>query len=226
MAMPHDDYEYVTVHDSAITNTTRGSTVELLLAVDGPPICKNMTDAEFRKKVLTLRDDAVEIITQRIDELDAWREPARARVREWFGIADEPTRGVLTNGLVALITVMKGLTARNFVRSDPDLDRALGCTPNTKNLDGEVAHVCGPDTATHTISISPKFCELPDTSAGTFSSMQLTIVHECVHFRDTFGAVDYKNTYGQFLSRRLAKEATTMAIKNADNIAWYILCID
>ena len=76
---------------------------------------------------------------------------------------------MLTNGLVALITVMNGLTARNFVRSDPDLDRALDCTPNTKNLDGEVAHVCGPDTATHTISTSPKFCELSDTSAGTFA---------------------------------------------------------
>ncbi|ELW9450717.1 hypothetical protein KDW19_20485 [Burkholderia cenocepacia] len=56
--------------------------------------------------------------------------------------------------------------------------------------------------------------------------MQLTIVHECAHFGDTFGAVDYKNTYGQFLSRRLAKEAPKMAIRNADNIAWYILCVD
>ncbi|NTZ84950.1 hypothetical protein FCJ61_18555 [Burkholderia metallica] len=190
------------------------------------PVCLSGVCDERTIFHRSLRDEAVKIITQRIDELDVWREPARARVGEWFGIADEPTRGVLTNGLVALISVMNGLTARNFVRSDPDLDRALGCTPNTKNLDGEVAHVCGPDTATHTISISPKFCELPDTSAGTFSSMQLTIVHECVHFRDTFGAVDYKNTYGQFLSRRLAKEAPTMAIRNADNIAWYILCID
>ncbi|WP_175715453.1 M35 family metallo-endopeptidase [Burkholderia ambifaria] len=224
--MPHDDYEYVTVHSSAMTNTTHGSKVELLLAVDGPPICDNITDAEFRKKVLTLRDDAVKIITHRIYELDAWKEPARARVREWFGIADESTRRVLVGGLVSLITVMNGLTARNFVRSDPELDRALGCTPNTKNLAGEVAHVCGPDTATHTISLNPKFCELPDTSVGTLSSMQLTIVHECAHFLDTFGAFDYKNTYGQFLSRRLAKEDPTMAIRNADNIAWYILCVD
>ncbi|VWC52372.1 M35 family metallo-endopeptidase [Burkholderia lata] len=224
--MPHDDYEYVTVHDSAVTNTTHGSKVELLLTVDGPPICENMTDAEFRRKVLTLRDDAVKIITQRIYELDAWKESAQARVREWFGVADESTRSALTNGLADLITVMNGLEAKNFVRSDPKLDRALGCTPNTKNLAGEVAHVCGPDTATHTISITPKFCELPDTSAGTFSSMQLTIVHECVHFWDTFGALDYKNTYGQFLSRRLAKEDPALAFRNADNIAWYILCID
>ncbi|WP_353254675.1 M35 family metallo-endopeptidase [Burkholderia anthina] len=224
--MPHDDYEYVTVHDSAVANTVHGSKVELLLAVDEPPICENMTDAEFRTRVLTLRDDAVKIITQRIDELDAWKGPARARAREWFGIADEPIRSVLTNGLAALVTVMNGLAARNFVRSDPELDRVLGCTPNTKNLAGEVAHVCGPDTATHTISTTPKFCELPDTSAGTFSSMQLTIVHECAHFLDTFGALDYKNTYGQFLSKRLAKENPAMAIRNADNIAWYILCVD
>ncbi|WP_260463903.1 M35 family metallo-endopeptidase [Burkholderia sp. Bp8963] len=98
--------------------------------------------------------------------------------------------------------------------------------PNTKNLAGEVAHVCGPDTATHTISINPKFCELPERSAGTLDSMQQTIVHECTHFTDTFGSLDYKNTYGQFLSRRLAKNEPEMAIRNADNIAWYILYVD
>ncbi|QVN17746.1 hypothetical protein JYG32_15995 [Burkholderia pyrrocinia] len=224
--MPHNDYEYVTVDDTAVTNTKRDSRVDLFLTVDGPPICENMTDAEFRKKVLALRDDAVKIVAQRLHELSAWKAHARARVREWFGSDDESTRGVLSEGLAALVIVMQGLTARNFVRSDPELDRALGCTPNTKNLAGEVAHVCGPDTATHTISITPKFCELPDTSAGTFDSMQLTIVHECVHFMDTFGALDYKNTYGQFLSRRLAKEEPAMAIRNADNLAWYILCVD
>lgn len=224
--MSENDYEYVTVHDSAVTNTTPGSKVELFLALNGPPICKNMTDAEFRKRVLTLRDEAVKVIAQRNHELSAWKAPAQARVREWFGTADETTRATLLSGLAALTTVMNGLTARNFVRSDPELDRALGCTPNTKNLAGEVAHVCGPDTATHTISIDSKFCELPDRSAGTLASMQLTIVHECTHFTDTFGSLDYKNTYGQFLGRRLAKEEPKMAVRNADNIAWYILCVD
>lgn len=185
-----------------------------------------MTDAEFRKKVLTLRDEAVTVIERRMHELYAWKEPAQASVAEWFGIADEVTRATLIAGLAALVTVMNKLTAKNFVRSDPELDRALGCTPNTKNLTGEVAHVCGPDTATHTVSIDPKFCELPDRGAGTLASMQLTTVHECTHFTDTFGSLDYKSTYGQLLGRRLAKEAPNMAIKNADNIAWYILCTD
>lgn len=224
--MSDNDYEYVVVHDSAVTNTTPGSKVEVFLTLDGPPICRNMTDAAFRKKVLTLRDEAVGAIAQRIHELTTWKAPAQARVKEWFGTTDETTRATLLTGLAALTKVMNALTASNFVRPDPDLDRALGCTPNTKNLTGEVAHVCGPDVATHTIAIDRGFCDLPERSAGTLASMQLTIVHECTHFVDTFGSLDYKNTYGQFLGKRLAKSEPTMAIRNADNIAWYILCVD
>ncbi|WP_260463904.1 hypothetical protein [Burkholderia sp. Bp8963] len=106
--MPEHDYEYVTVHDSAVTNTTPGSTVEIFLSLSGPPICENMTDAEFRKKVLTLRDEALKIIAQRIHELVAWEAPAQARVKEWFGKTDETIRTTLLNGLAELAKVMKG----------------------------------------------------------------------------------------------------------------------
>ncbi|WP_224009177.1 M35 family metallo-endopeptidase [Paraburkholderia tropica] len=106
------------------------------------------------------------------------------------------------------------------------MDRATGCVPNRKNITGEVAHVCRPDTATHTIAIQERFCTLDNKSAATMDSKQLTIVHECTHFIDTFGSVDYNNTYGQFLSKRLAQSEPKMAIQNADNISWYILCVD
>ncbi|MFL9893801.1 M35 family metallo-endopeptidase [Paraburkholderia sp. RL17-381-BIF-C] len=220
------DYEYVTLHDSAVTNTNPNSNVNVLVDMGGPPICENMTDAQFRVKVLTLRDEAVKVIAQRLQELSTWQPAARERVGTWFGTSDETTRTALMNGLVALVSVMKILSAKNFIRPSPERDRALGCKPNTKNLAGEVAHVCAPDTATHTIAIDPGFCVLPDRSAGTLASKQLTLVHECTHFIDTFGSLDYKNTYGQFLGRRLAKDEPGMALKNADNIAWYVLCTD
>jgi hypothetical protein len=165
-------------------------------------------------------------VQQRIRELTAWQPTAQARVRTWFGTADEATRQTLLKGLAALIVVMNGLTGNNFVRRDSYLDRATGCVPNRKNLAGEVAHVCRPDTATHTIAVTANFCTMPDKSSATLSSRQLTIVHECTHFLDTFGSVDYNNTYGQFLGMRLAKDEPSMALQNADNIAWYVLCID
>jgi peptidyl-Lys metalloendopeptidase len=216
------DSDYYLVHDSASTNTTPGSIVDV--TIDTTPICSNMTDAEFRKKVLSLRDDAVKIVEKRLHELTVWQVSAQDRVKTWFGVADEGTRQTLITGLNALLPVMRGLKAENFVRADPARDRSLGCVPNMKNL-GEVAHVCGPDTATHTISIDPAFCTMPDISAATLSSKQQTIVHECTHFLDTFGSVDYHNTYGQFLGKRLAQDEPSMAIKNADNLAWYIVCI-
>ncbi|WP_322060545.1 M35 family metallo-endopeptidase [Paraburkholderia sp. J63] len=216
--------EWFEVHSSAVTNTNPGSMV--YVTIDTTPTCSNMTDSEFRQTVMALRDDAVEIIGQRLRELKTWKLPAQERVEIWFGTSNEATRAKLIDGLTALVAVMNGLTGTNFVRPDSYMDVATGCVPNRKNLNGEAAHVCRPDTSTHTIAIRENFCALPNKSAATLDSKQLTIVHECTHFIDTFGSVDYKNTYGQFLGKRLAKEEPDMAVQNADNIAWYILCVD
>jgi hypothetical protein len=217
------DYEFVTVHDSAVTNTTPNSMVTVVVDTSGPPICDNMSDPEFRKTVLTLRDDAVKVIDLRIQELSEWGATARARVKLWFGKSEEDTRTKLFVGLRALVLVMNGLTARNFVRVGSEQDRATGCVPGMKNLSGEVAHVCAPDTATHTIAINRDFFYLPQKSASQLSSMQLTIVHECAHFADTFGSVDHPKGYGYTACTWLAKDHPDQAITNADSIAWYVL---
>ncbi|RQS02802.1 hypothetical protein DIE07_33640 [Burkholderia sp. Bp9002] len=205
------------------SNTVPGSKVVVPLSLNGPPICPNMTDAEFRKLVLGLRDEAVVIVRQRIAELVRWTPDIQARVVEWFGSSGSTIRTRLILGLEALVTVMSNLTGKNFVRPGSDADLATGCLPNMKSLDGEVAHVCRPDTATHTIAININFCSLPDRSASNLSSKQLTIVHECSHFMDTFGAEDYPGAYGRWACRRLAKEQPEQAISNADSIAWFVL---
>lgn len=184
-----------------------------------------MSNALFRRKILQLRDEAVVIVEQRIQELTAWGQSAQARMKTWIGSTDDRTRADLIQKLAALALVMKGLEPKNFIRPDPENERVLGCVPNSDTR-GEVAHVCGPDTATHTIAITRNFCDLPETTAGTLSSMQLTIVHECTHFHDTFAALDYKNTYGPRLSLQLARDEPDRAIKNADNIAFYVLASD
>ncbi|MBB5497963.1 M35 family metallo-endopeptidase [Paraburkholderia sp. MM5384-R2] len=219
------DYEFVTVHNSAVTNADPNSMVTVTVDISGPPICYNMSDAEFRKAVLTLRDDAVRVIELRVQELSNWHAAAKTRVKQWFGSSDEDTRTKLMSGLKALVPVMNGLTARNFVRVDSQQDRATGCVPGRKNLDGQVAHVCAPDTATHTIAINRDFCALPQKSASRLSSMQLTIVHECTHFIDTFGSVDHPGGYGYTACTWLAREHAYRAITNADSIAWYVLAL-
>ncbi|ACD16998.1 M35 family metallo-endopeptidase [Paraburkholderia phytofirmans] len=218
-----ENEEWFEVHSSAVTNTNPGSMV--YVSIDTTPICPNMTDREFRQTVLSLRDEAVKIIRQRQSELSMWSPSARDRVKAWFGSNDDAVRKTLINGLNNLIQVMNGLTASNFIRPDPERDRAVGCTPNANNR-GEVAHVCGPDTATHTIAIDTNFCYLPQKSAGKLSSMQLTLVHECTHFMDTFGTIDYRGAYGRTACGWLARDHSDIAINNADSIAWYILARD
>ncbi|KAF1030964.1 MAG: hypothetical protein GAK33_07768 [Burkholderia lata] len=196
---------------------------ERYLSLDGSQICPNMTDTAFRKEILELRDEAVAIVEQRRRDVVRWSPATEARVIEWFGSAHFDTIRRLIFGLGALASVMSNLGPRNFVRIDSEADRATGCLPNTQHLDAEVAHVCRPDTSTHTIAINLPFCSLPRRSAGNLSSQQLTIVHECAHFADTFGADDHAGAYGRSACAQFAKRFPDKAISNADNIAWFIL---
>jgi hypothetical protein len=209
---------------TATTNRTPDSNVDIFLDLDAPPICPNMTDAEFRNKVMRLTTEANEQVQTRLAGLRRWSNADRDRVKTWFGTSDDATKTELVGGLTRLSTVLAGLKPTNFVRSDSTADKATGCAPNLKNLSGEVAHVCAPDTATHTISISLNFCNLPDRSAGRLDSKQLTIVHEASHFYDTFKSIDH--AYTQYNTRRLAQTNPELAIANADSIAWYVLCAD
>ena len=63
----------------AVTDTIEGSMIEALIS-NGPPICPNMTDAEFRRTVLTLRDSAVKMIDVRLADLSKWGTVERERV--------------------------------------------------------------------------------------------------------------------------------------------------
>jgi len=218
-----DDHQWIEVHAGSVTSANSGSPAVAVLPVEGPPICPNMTDSDFRTLVIELRDEAVSLTRQRIAQLMHWSPESRARVTEWFGTANSLTRDKLLRGLQRLLVVMPELTAKNFVRQGSPQDRATGCLPNMKNLSGVTAHVCAPDVATHTIAIHVDFCLLPDRSAGHLSSKQLTLVHECSHFFDTFGAEDIPLGYGRSACKELAKRHPELAIRNADSIAWFIL---
>lgn len=119
------DSDYVTVHEGAVTNTTPESKVYVDLALNGAPICENMTDAEFRKRVLRLRDIAVRLIDKRLDELAARSNQAQINMSNWFGRSDAATRDHLMTSLPALKLVLSDLQPKNFLRASPQLDRYL-----------------------------------------------------------------------------------------------------
>ncbi|RQR57003.1 hypothetical protein DIE21_00475 [Burkholderia sp. Bp9140] len=215
--------EYVCVHDSAVTNTRQGSKLKVFLTLDGPPICPTMTDAEFRELMMELRDEGVGLVAERLRRLAEWAPAERRRVWTWFGTDGDEIRLSLVTGLTATLEVMRSLRPGNFLRAHPDLDRSLGCLPTNKHV-GTVAHVCGPDTATHTISIHEEFCTIRDRSRAATSKLS-TIIHECTHFKDTFGAGDPKYGITRFLPE-WGQANPELAIRNADSIAAYVIWLD
>ncbi|WP_243751421.1 M35 family metallo-endopeptidase [Paraburkholderia sp. BL10I2N1] len=157
----------------------------------------------------------------RVSALSEWPASERSRVAHWFGRSDETTRTTLLNGLTRVHSVLRSLTPANFVRTGSDRDRATGCMPNPAGAGQEAAHVCAPDTATHTISISPKFCAMRQWTAYSDSRVS-TVIHEVTHFVDTMATLDKKYT---IVPQLMAWGQTNpdLAIINADSIAGYVV---
>jgi len=215
-----EDEEWFIVHDTAVTNTNPGSMVEVKINTE--KICENMTNKEFRGIIQEILSRAIPLVELRISALSKWPDSERLRVANWFGRNGETTRSTLLNGLTRVHSVLCSLTPANFVRTDSDADKATGCVPNPASKGGgEAAHVCAPDTATHTISISPRFCTMRQWSAYSDSRVS-TIIHECTHFADTMGTLDKKYTIVPQLMD-WGKANPDLAIINADSVAGYVV---
>lgn len=183
-------------------------------------ICPNMTNKEFCTLVLKLRDRAAMLITKRrLPELERWDKSAQGRVKEWFGVADQPMRDYLQKGLIACRRVLEGLGCANFVRYSDITKRNLGCIfPNQTS--STIAAVCKPDIATRTIAIALAFCELREFSTESDSQL-LTLVHEVTHFDDCFGSFD--TIYKMKESLKAVGSRSSEVKANADNLAGYVV---
>ncbi|WP_080409074.1 M35 family metallo-endopeptidase [Burkholderia ubonensis] len=210
---------WIEVHSGAVTNTNPGSMVYVKINTDR--ICEGMTNKEFRDIVNDVLTRAIPLVDARIGALGKWSERERARVHRWFGRSDEAARATLLAGLPKVANVLRQLTPANFVRTGSPGDLATGCMPNPAGTGQEAAHVCAPDTATHTISISPKFCGMRHWSADADSRVS-TVIHEVTHFLDTMATVDKKYTIA-FTLRDWAQENPDLALINADSIAGYVV---
>ncbi len=182
-------------------------------------ICPNMTNREFCTMMLDLRDKAVSLISKkRLLELERWDRTDQARVKEWFGVADQSMREYLQSGLSACVRVLKGLGCKNFIRLTESGTRLSCIVPNHDK--STVAMVCKPDVHTHTVAINISFCEVRLLSANQDSKLS-TLIHEVTHFNDTFGSFD--TVYYLEQSRSAAKQDPKGMKTNADSIAGYVV---
>ncbi|MCA8253129.1 peptidase M35 [Burkholderia sp. AU31624] len=215
-----DDKEWFLVHSGAITNKNPGSMVHVY--INTTPICPNMTNREFRIMVARLIKWSIVLVDRRIADLKQYDEKTRERMIYWFNRCNENTRQYLINGFSRQLSVLKTLTPHNFVRSDPNLDRMLGCVPNMGDIDNEAAHVCGPNTERRLISIAAKFCTgLRDQNMYGDSRLS-TLIHEVTHFVDTFGSCDTR--YGlDPTSAAWARANPELALRNADTLTGFVI---
>ncbi|WP_338638730.1 M35 family metallo-endopeptidase [Burkholderia pyrrocinia] len=215
-----ENKEWFLVYSGAVTNTTPGSMV--YVSIDTTPICPNMTDNEFRIMASKLIKWAAILVERRISDLTRYDSITKERMKYWFNRCDEDTRQYLISGFTRHLAVLQTLSPSQLVRSDPNLDRILGCVPNMKNLDREAAHVCGPNTERKLISIGTKFCNGLRNQDMFGDSRLSTLIHEVTHFADTFGSGDPR--YGlDPTAAAWARENPDLALRNADTLTGFVI---
>lgn len=187
-------------------------------------ICPNMTNAQFAELIMRLCAELVRRTQIRLGELQRWNTQDQRNLVTWFGVADNATREILLGGLNRMLHVFKSLTPANFVRYSETALQHVGCVPKPGANKREVAAaVCKPDIATHTIAIALSFCTLRDDSDRVDSQI-LTLAHEVSHFIDTLDTDDEE--YRIWNAIALARKKSPICIKNADNVAAYIVVHD
>ncbi|CAR54570.1 M35 family metallo-endopeptidase [Burkholderia cenocepacia] len=216
----NEDKEWFLVHSGAVTNTNPGSMVDVY--INTTPICPNMTNRQFRITASRLLKWSIILVERRITDLKRYDKTTKDRMIYWFNRCDENTRQYLLDGFSRHLSILKTLTPHHFVRSDPNLDRMLGCVPNMVDIDNEAAHVCGPNTERRLISIAMKFCTgLRDQNMFGDSSLS-TVIHEVTHFVDTFGSGDPR--YGlDPTAAAWARANPDQALRNADTLTGFVI---
>lgn len=216
-----ENEEWFEVHSGAVTNTNPGSMV--YVTINTTPICPNMSNSEFRKLVMRLRDTALILIKERITDVSRWDKSAQDRAKFWFGRNDQYIRDKLKIGLPKLATAMQELQPEKIIRWDEQKDIQLSCAiaPDTGTND---AAVCKPDSKRRFIAIYPHFCTVEDAYVAGNCKLKI-LIHECTHYVDTFDSDDVNYGFGHGIGY-WAQSDPDGASRNADSIACYIAHFD
>ncbi len=216
-----EEEEWLLVHDSAVTNTNPNSMVTV--TINTARICTNMSNVEFKRLVMRLRDTAVLLIRERISDVSRWDSATRIRAKTWFGRADDALREKLAIGLPKLQSSMEQLRAEKIIRWDQQTNQGLTCAIVVDAGTTDAA-VCKPDSHKRFIAIYPHFCTLPDVYVSGNCKLK-AVIHECTHYVDTFNSVDTIYGFGDALAR-WGQSAPDLAWCNADSIACFIAHFD
>jgi uncharacterized Zn-binding protein involved in type VI secretion len=146
---------------------------------------------------------AINMLSSKLIELNAWDEKAKANVKKWMGDDSEATRNMLTKRIEKQIEVLNRIERDNFKEASP------------KNSDC-FAYVY-PTDKTHTIYLGKHFHPAPETGSDSKAG---TLIHEVSHFNDVAGTDDV--VYGTDNAENLAQQSPSDAKKNADNFEYYI----
>lgn len=217
-----DNSEWITVHDSAVTNTNPDSMVHV--TINTTPICPNMTNQEFRQNIMKVRDAAVILVNDRIAAVTRWDAQERERATTYFGRSDEEIRSTLAAGLPRLLLALQELVPEKIVRWDDSMSKNLSCA-TVPDSGQNRASVCKPDSEKRFIAVYSAFCS--DSNGELWHGAKVkTIIHECTHYTDTFNSDDimYGNTESGMHAFALGN--SDKAIRNADSIAGYIATFD
>ncbi|WP_233839032.1 M35 family metallo-endopeptidase [Paraburkholderia sp. ZP32-5] len=218
----NDNTEWVTLDNTAFTNTTPGSNRDVTIYTT--PVCPNMTNKEFRRQAMRARDIGVLLIRERMVAVARWDTQERDRAEIYFARADEEIRSTLATGLPRLLAAMQELVPEKIVRWDSEMNRGLTCSVAP---DSGVNHaaVCKPDSEKRVIAIYSKFCSI--SLGELFHECKIkTLIHECTHYTDTFNSTDEVYADTESGAKYFAKNHPDVAIKNADNITGYIATFD
>lgn len=217
-----DSTEWTTVHDSAVTNTNSDSMVHV--TINTTPICPNMTNQEFRKKIMKVRDAALALVGERIAAVEKWDVQEKARASIYFGRADAEIKNILAIGLPKLLSALQELVPERIVRWDDSMNRNLSCAVVPDSGQNR-AGVCKPDSEKRVIAIYGAFCSDSDGELWHGAKLK-TIIHECTHYTDTFNSDDimYGNTESGMHAFAIGN--AERAIRNADSITGYIATFD
>ncbi|MDR6391332.1 M35 family metallo-endopeptidase [Paraburkholderia phenoliruptrix] len=214
--------EWVTVHDSAVTNADPDSMVRVTINTDR--ICPNMTNRQFADVVTRARDAGVALIKDRIAGVGRWDKNEQARARIYFARADEEIRTTLAEGLPRLLAAMQELVAEKVVRWDSNANKMLKCAIVPDN-GANRAGVCKPDSDRRVIAIYSKFCS--DSNGELFHASKVKVlIHECTHYTDTFNSEDLMYGDTEAGMSAFAMRNPISAIRNADSITGYIATFD
>lgn len=191
-----------------------------------------------KQAILDAQKKAIQLLEQRLQDLDVWDEGTQQSFLTWFGTDETRARDLVRRRIVKAIAKLKALRVNNFLPDRPPKKAGLTATQYRDALDEynrEFAYV-NPDNRggkyEMTVHLGPEFATADDTTrAGT-------LIHEVSHFFTVGQTDDVESAflgmrvekrgdkkvtmYGYARAERLSMQSQKNALNNADNFEFFV----